>query len=106
MRKNEFARLLAGSALALIVAAPVYAAAATPEQIETVTQQPSAAPAATPPSAGDVGIRDTFATPPAALDVQVADKLRAVIMSGQFDLSLIHISEPTRLGMISYAVFC
>ena len=22
------------------------------------------------------------------------------------DLSLIHISEPTRLGMISYAVFC
>src|SRR5450759_4393624 len=23
-----------------------------------------------------------------------------------FDLSLIHISEPTRLGMISYAVFC
>src|SRR5450759_4995535 len=24
----------------------------------------------------------------------------------QVDLSLIHISEPTRLGMISYAVFC
>src|SRR5450756_2759516 len=24
----------------------------------------------------------------------------------QQDLSLIHISEPTRLGMISYAVFC
>ena len=23
-----------------------------------------------------------------------------------FGLSLIHISEPTRLGMISYAVFC
>ena len=23
-----------------------------------------------------------------------------------FALSLIHISEPTRLGMISYAVFC
>ena len=85
MCKNEFARLLAGSALALIVAAPIYAAAATPKQIETVTQQPSAAPAATPPSAGDVGIRDTFATPPAALDVQVADKLRAVITSGQFD---------------------
>ena len=85
MRKNEFARLLAGSALALIVAAPIYAAAATPEQIETVTQPPSAAPAATPPSTGDVGIRGTFDTPPAALDVQVADKLRAVITSGQFD---------------------
>src|SRR5450756_3048466 len=25
---------------------------------------------------------------------------------GPDDLSLIHISEPTRLGMISYAVFC
>src|SRR5450759_424848 len=24
----------------------------------------------------------------------------------RFNLSLIHISEPTRLGMISYAVFC
>ena len=24
----------------------------------------------------------------------------------QHNLSLIHISEPTRLGMISYAVFC
>src|SRR5665648_1200223 len=24
----------------------------------------------------------------------------------QYNLSLIHISEPTRLGMISYAVFC
>ena len=23
-----------------------------------------------------------------------------------YELSLIHISEPTRLGMISYAVFC
>src|SRR5450759_4193862 len=26
--------------------------------------------------------------------------------SASFSLSLIHISEPTRLGMISYAVFC
>ena len=25
---------------------------------------------------------------------------------GEDGLSLIHISEPTRLGMISYAVFC
>src|SRR5450759_5843829 len=33
---------------------------------------------------------DMHATPDAAL----------------YDLSLIHISEPTRLGMISYAVFC
>src|SRR5450759_4100784 len=27
-------------------------------------------------------------------------------LSGLKNLSLIHISEPTRLGMISYAVFC
>src|SRR5450756_2655288 len=32
---------------------------------------------------------------------QTMDELRA-----DLDLSLIHISEPTRLGMISYAVFC
>src|SRR5450756_2764437 len=34
---------------------------------------------------------------------------RIVISSGHhsdWNLSLIHISEPTRLGMISYAVFC
>src|SRR5665648_1165530 len=29
-----------------------------------------------------------------------------VILRSLKDLSLIHISEPTRLGMISYAVFC
>src|ERR1039458_6222720 len=98
MRKNEFARLLAGSALALIVTAPIYAAAATPEQIETVTQPPSAAPAAAPPSTGDVGIRDTFDTPPAALDVQVADKLRAVITSGQFDKRIDRAPERARVG--------
>src|SRR5450756_2906392 len=28
------------------------------------------------------------------------------VMCRAQDLSLIHISEPTRLGMISYAVFC
>src|SRR5450759_5759163 len=30
----------------------------------------------------------------------------SVIAPRTVDLSLIHISEPTRLGMISYAVFC
>src|SRR5659263_740275 len=29
-----------------------------------------------------------------------------ICCNGVYDLSLIHISEPTRLGMISYAVFC
>src|SRR5450756_2840388 len=32
--------------------------------------------------------------------------LKALLDLGAKDLSLIHISEPTRLGMISYAVFC
>src|SRR5450756_261730 len=34
------------------------------------------------------------------------DPPKAVPGTGAVDLSLIHISEPTRLGMISYAVFC
>src|SRR5450756_825044 len=32
--------------------------------------------------------------------------LPAMTWHNIMDLSLIHISEPTRLGMISYAVFC
>src|SRR5450756_416459 len=35
----------------------------------------------------------------------LSETLRAIIVQEQ-ELSLIHISEPTRLGMISYAVFC
>ena len=31
---------------------------------------------------------------------------RYALLRAKQDLSLIHISEPTRLGMISYAVFC
>src|SRR5450756_2260316 len=34
------------------------------------------------------------------------DPARPSLGFGGHDLSLIHISEPTRLGMISYAVFC
>src|SRR5450759_515170 len=33
-------------------------------------------------------------------------RYRLVFREGSQWLSLIHISEPTRLGMISYAVFC
>src|SRR5450759_5835301 len=32
--------------------------------------------------------------------------LTSAVPDAACDLSLIHISEPTRLGMISYAVFC
>src|SRR5450759_3933868 len=37
----------------------------------------------------------------------VGSRMQVPISADRFDrLSLIHISEPTRLGMISYAVFC
>src|SRR5659263_735896 len=34
------------------------------------------------------------------------DQIAPLIKDTVLELSLIHISEPTRLGMISYAVFC
>ena len=45
---------------------------------------------------------------------EVLESLRVVVEANEeefrknalLELSLIHISEPTRLGMISYAVFC
>src|SRR5450756_1604732 len=42
-------------------------------------------------------------SPGAALTRSLKNLLRG---EAAFILSLIHISEPTRLGMISYAVFC
>ena len=39
----------------------------------------------------------------AAPDFEIAGVVRR---AGAENLSLIHISEPTRLGMISYAAFC
>src|SRR5450756_2600289 len=39
-------------------------------------------------------------------DQEVAFLLAGDVAHEPQDLSLIHISEPTRLGMISYAVFC
>src|SRR5665648_946577 len=38
--------------------------------------------------------------------VQTEGPERPRVLHDAQDLSLIHISEPTRLGMISYAVFC
>ena len=42
---------------------------------------------------------------PEALRAMVAGTL-ANFQHPTLKLSLIHISEPTRLGMVSYAVFC
>ena len=41
-----------------------------------------------------------------AVQVDDCDQIMMITDAGTLVLSLIHISEPTRLGMISYAVFC
>src|SRR5450756_2660177 len=41
-----------------------------------------------------------------AVEGQQKDRNEASDEEQELTLSLIHISEPTRLGMISYAVFC
>src|SRR5450756_3210149 len=48
---------------------------------------------------GSASVGGTFAMKPSAYST-------FAILPSARDLSLIHISEPTRLGMISYAVFC
>ena len=53
--------------------------------------------------------RQDIRVPVRAVQPPVADERVAESAEGLVDaqlLSLIHISEPTRLGMISYAVFC
>src|SRR5665648_1239136 len=40
------------------------------------------------------------------LNVPITRNIRVPVYYTGLNLSLIHISEPTRLGMISYAVFC
>src|SRR5450756_3189106 len=49
-----------------------------------------------------------WASKPIAVRTQVLFRFRALMEEHmeEIALSLIHISEPTRLGMISYAVFC
>src|SRR5659263_469667 len=44
--------------------------------------------------------------PVGQLQAQRQDDLALRVHAARHPLSLIHISEPTRLGMISYAVFC
>src|SRR5450759_3157409 len=38
--------------------------------------------------------------------INITSSIKAYLVKAVHNLSLIHISEPTRLGMISYAVFC
>src|SRR5450756_1325842 len=85
------------------------------EEIEDqLTQITVAAAVAFKPDAvpGDVVVteqlgQDAFGRIGAQTAKQVVlQRLREAERDVVYDLSLIHISEPTRLGMISYAVFC
>src|SRR5450756_1511034 len=84
---------------------PTLGPSTTPTAIPSSPVGPTAAPASPSP---DPSIDE------AALYRQIEDDVIALrglpakqrLEPTILDLSLIHISEPTRLGMISYAVFC
>src|SRR5450759_1791490 len=73
-----------------------------------------AAEAATAESLQGAGLRDVVLWPPSRRNGRIPplmSRMASVGLGGPvkcsaWNLSLIHISEPTRLGMISYAVFC
>jgi murein L,D-transpeptidase YcbB/YkuD len=91
MRTHQFGRWLAGSMLAFAVTAPLHAAT-PPDQNDAITQAQPAAPAAAPaPDAN--GMRGAVDEHPATIDTQIADKLRAVITSGQFDKRIDRVLE-------------
>src|SRR5450756_1010573 len=82
------------------------------EAVVTATDNPTEPEAAAEQVTWRLDTDNGSMVPRSALDVLV--DLNDNIASGRFGeyqpiplgLSLIHISEPTRLGMISYAVFC
>ena len=51
-------------------------------------------------------IRDSYETVKALMEKYNVDGIIHLAAESHVDLSLIHISEPTRLLSISYAVFC
>ena len=83
MRKNEFGQLLSGSR----AGAGPSRRRSTPPRGRSYRY--SAAQPRDPPAAhagpGRAGIRGAVEEHPAAIDAQIADKLRAVVTSGQFD---------------------
>src|SRR5450756_1923651 len=66
-----------------------------------VNASPAAGPSSTPAAGSDAVRSPTFTPGPRPSFTPTAGISHVVVV-----LSLIHISEPTRLGMISYAVFC
>src|SRR5450759_4831072 len=57
-------------------------------------------------SRGTAAPVDLLLMPPTGVTSDSQEALSISPACGVYELSLIHISEPTRLGMISYAVFC
>src|SRR5450756_2994889 len=64
------------------------------------------ASASQPPQLGNVQVVEGVADTKDKQSHQEDSHQQVEQNSDLYDLSLIHISEPTRLGMISYAVFC
>src|SRR5450759_3482761 len=73
------------------------AAAANAAAPASATNPAATTPAATTPAAGAVAAAPATGT---------THEVKMIGDATGYRLSLIHISEPTRLGMISYAVFC
>ena len=103
MRTNQFGRLLSGTVLALAVATPILAATG-PDKVDAVAP-PAASAAAVPPAAPVVvappaapDIRGTVEEK--AIDAQIADRLRAIITSGQFDKRIDR--APEREAMVAF----
>jgi len=95
MRTNQFGRLLSGTVLALAVSTPVLAAT-TPDKIDSAV--PPVTPAAVaPPAPAALAPPETRdirgAVEEKTTDAQIADKLRAVITSGQFDKRIDRAAE-------------
>lgn len=87
MRTNRLGRLLSAAVLAMGVAMPVYAAGG-PENTDNAVPPvvPAAINAPAPPA-----IRGTVEEQ--KIDAQVADRLHAIIVSGQFDKRIDHVLE-------------
>src|SRR5450756_848672 len=85
----------------------------TAEQVgfaqQNATPTATPAPAASAPSASVQAPVTINVQPGADAESQIMEAVYQKVNPSVvtvFNLSLIHISEPTRLGMISYAVFC
>jgi len=103
MRTKQFNRLLSGALLALAASTPILASTG-PDKIDAVAPPaaptvvvPPAVPAVVAPAAVP-GMRGTIEEK--GIDAQIADKLRAIITSGQFDKRIDR--APEREAMVAF----